>query len=199
MTLLLPALIHGRYRDVKPRLRKIVKRMLRGDDWIAAVEEHGMLDVATTPGLIVLRGPSPDLGSDEHFQMWLLWAMVRDRDMTGMEGILENIFTESLTRPWTVLGLVMPANTFWLDEPRHHRFLRAVCPHWETFCSVGKRYTWGWVGDELWNCNHTVRYVMANQKLPLDIVDAPPQPGALAAFLRSHGIDVVEPSDPQSS
>jgi len=199
MTLLLPALIHGRYRDVKPRLRPIVKRMIRGDDdWIAAVEEHGMLDVDSTPGLIADTGPVHL--RDEHFQMWLLWDLVRKRDVRGTEGVAEKLFTESLTRPWTLLGLVMSQNDFWLwHEMRHHRFLRAVCPHWETFCTVGKRYIGLRVGDDLWNCNTTVHCVMADQKLPLDILCKPPQPGALAAFLRSHGIDVDEPPGPGSA
>jgi len=40
---------------------------------------------------------------------------------------------------------------------------------------------------------------MADQKLPLDILRKPPEPGALAAFLRSHGIDVDEPPGPGPS
>jgi hypothetical protein len=55
----LPALFYGLYRDVKRRTRRIIHRIPKGVDWMALVEAEGFLDVAETPGMILLGGPSP--------------------------------------------------------------------------------------------------------------------------------------------
>lgn len=70
MTILLPKLMYGRYRDVRPRLMRIVKHMVKDADWLSMVEQDGFLDVLSSPGLIVGDGPSSMLGGDEHFHWW---------------------------------------------------------------------------------------------------------------------------------
>ena len=92
MTLQLPSIMYGRYRDVRPRLMRIARRMCRGEEWIPLVEERGFLDVASRPGYIVGGGPSSLLGAEEHFQLWLLWMLARDsgarerRDVGALNG-----------------------------------------------------------------------------------------------------------------
>ncbi len=191
----LPALFHGRYRDVKPRIKRVLKRFARGEDWIALVEERGFLDLASTPGHIVGNGPNSMIGRQEHFQMWFLWALARTTWLHERRELLDRMFRESLDRPWTVLGLVMYHNHAWLHESRQRPFLAAVAPHWDDFAAIGPRYTWGSpTGDELWNIPTSVGYALANQDIPLDVVRAPLVPGAFAALLSEHGIKPRPPA-----
>ena len=193
MTLLLPKLMYGRYRDVRPRLMRISQRMRKGQDWLPLVEQDGFLDVADTPGLIVGDGPSTLLGADEHFQMWLLWTLARKGGMRDIRDIEESIFQQSLSTPWTVLGLVMSRNDGWFwNHSHHHRFLEAVCPHWDEFAAIGPRYTLGrQPGKNLWETHNTVLFVLGNQGIPLDQLRGQITSRELAGFMQDLGIAPV--------
>ena len=165
MSLQLPRIMYGRYRDVRPRLAKIARRMRKGEAWMPLVEEQGFLDVATTPGYLVGDGPSPLLGAEQHFQVWLLWMLARKGGMREIRDTEEQIFQTSLTRPWSVLGLVLPGSDAWLrEQSRRLPFLQAVCPHWDDFIAVGTRYTQGSQNIKALSDMHsTVRYSLGHQ------------------------------------
>lgn len=196
MTLQLPRLLYGRYRDVRPRLMRIVKHMVKGNDWLSMVESDGFLDVASTSGSIVGDGPSSLLGRDEHFQMWFLWEQAwRKADGDGAENT-SKIFADSLTRPWSLLGLMMPGCQLWLwNKERHRPFLAAVAPHWDDFSAVGARYTTGSRNpNPLWRMPSGVPYAMGNQDIPTDLLRSPLEPGTLARYLSEYGIEPVNNS-----
>jgi hypothetical protein len=90
----LPALFYGLYRDVKPRTTRIIKRIPKGADWMALVEAEGFLDVAKTPGMILLDGPSPLVGGQPHFQAWLLWDQMFDKWREWGQGSKRGHFSE---------------------------------------------------------------------------------------------------------
>lgn len=191
----LPALFYGLYRDVKGRTARIVNRIPKGVDWMALVEAEGFLDTATTPGLILLDGPSPNLGSQPHFQVWLLWAQYRDKrarawaagreELHDRDDEEETIFKQSLTKPWSTLGLVGGRNKDWLfQEHRHRPFLRAVRQYWDLFDAVGVRYSAGTQNPgSLWAEPSTIKYVLANRGIPGDELHPPLPPGGLVELI----------------
>jgi hypothetical protein len=182
----LPALFYGLYRDVKPRTTRIINQIRKGADWMALVEAGGFLDVAKTPGMILLEGPSPLVGGQPHFQAWLLWSQMLDRwDKWGRE-IDEAIFQKSLTRPWSALGLVGGnSNVFWFSPKHRYRpFLRAVRQYWDLWDSVGARYSAGMQTPErLWSLPTNIKYVLVNLGIPADVVRAPLPPGGLIELI----------------
>ena len=192
MTLHIPKIMYGRYRDVKPRLMRIVKHMLKGSDWLSMVEQGGFLDVASTPGLVVGDGPSPLLGREEHFQMWFIWPQAWIKTPDDDSEIAKKIFRDSLTRPWSLLGLTMYRNHDWfVKKERFLPFLSAVCEYWHEFAAIGARYTLGSrTAHELWNTPTTVGYVTANLGVSAEEFRQEPSAGSLARLLREHGIDI---------
>jgi hypothetical protein len=189
----LPALFYGLYRDVKRRINRIVTQMRKGADWIALVEAEGFLDTATTPGFILLEGPSPLVGGQAHFQQWLLWTQYRDKqadewvrgreDVHAQDEQAEEVFHQSLTRPWSTLGLI--GNDSWLfPRHRYRPFLRAVREHWDLFDSVGSRYSTGLQTPQpLWASATSIKYVLANLGISGDTLRAPLPPGGLAELI----------------
>jgi hypothetical protein len=181
----LPALFYGLYRDVKPRTTRIINRIRKGADWMALVEAGGFLDVAKTPGMILLDGPSPNRGGEQHFQAWLLWSqMWQTLDEWG-KGIGEALFQTSLTRPWSTLGLLGRNDTIWfLRKHRYRPFLRAVRQYWDLWDSVGARYSSGLQTPEpLWAIPNNIHYVLANLGIPSDQLDPPLPPGGLIELI----------------
>ena len=120
----------------------------------------------------------------------------RKADGDGAENT-QRIFTESLTRPWSLLGLMMPGCQLWLwNKERHRPFLAAVAPYWDDFSAVGARYTAGGpIPKTLWNMPSGVLYAMGNQHIPTDLVRSPLAPGMLVQLLRKHGIDAREDTE----
>jgi hypothetical protein len=190
----LPALFYGLYRDVKRRTSRIVNQIPKGADWMALVEADGFLDTTTTPGFILIDGPSPNRGSEHHFQQWVLWAQIKnkwahewsrrskDADKWGV-AVQEAVFQQSLTKPWSTLGLV--ENDSWLfPKHRYRPFLHAVRRYWELFDSVGARYSTGLQTPQpLWALPNTIKYVLANLSVPGDMLRAPLPPGGLAELI----------------
>jgi hypothetical protein len=64
----LPSFLYGRYKDVKARSNKLVTALRRGTKWseLAGLSDE-MLDTRRVSGLIVIDGPSPLLGGENHF------------------------------------------------------------------------------------------------------------------------------------
>ena len=191
----LPALFYGLYRDVKPRTSRIVTQIRKGADWMALVEAEGFLDVATTPGFILLEGPSPNRGAEPHFQQWLLWTQYSDKrasewvigreDVHEYDDEEETIFQQSLTKPWSTLGLVAGGNKNWLfPEHRYRPFLRAVRQYWDLFDSVGARYSNGLQTPEpLWGWMSSIKYVLANLGMSNEEMDPPWPAGGLPELI----------------
>lgn len=191
----LPALFYGLYRDVKRRTSRIINRIRKGDDWIALVESEGFLDTAKMPGFIVLEGPSPLLGGQPHFQEWLLWTQYNNKRtqewVLGREELHERddeedaIFQQSLTRPWSTLGLVAGGNTGWLyPKHRYRPFLRAVRRYWHLFESAGPRYSGGLQTPKpLWALPNSIKYVLANLGMSNAEMDPPWPPGGLPEII----------------
>jgi hypothetical protein len=186
----LPRIFYGRFREVKPRLMRVAKRAARGEDWVALVEHDGFIEVADTDGFIVGDGPSSLLGGEAHFQMWFLWErMVLVKPAASPE-VREAFFQESLAHSWSVLGMTMRRNDFWVTpEPHQAPFLRAVSRHWLDFGAVGPRYSNGSrQGVTLWEVSTMVRLLFARRGLPLEFLQAPCAPGAFARLLDEYGI-----------
>lgn len=181
----LPALFYGLYRDVKRRTARIVNGIPKGADWLALVEAEGYLDTATTPGFILLDGPSTLLGGQPHFQQWLLWNQFRAHWRDWGNALLEPIFQQSLTRPWSTLGLVCGGNTSWfIAEHRYRPFLRAVRQYWDLFDSVGPRYSSGLQTPRpLWALPNSIKYVLANLGMSDAEMDPPWPPGGLPEII----------------
>lgn len=181
----LPALFYGRYRDVKRRTAKIVTQVRKGNDWMALVEAEGFLDTDTTPGFLVMDGPSNLLGGEAHFQVWLLWTQIYFAEPRVNDEIREEVFQRSLTRPWSTLGLVAYRGQDWLFQKYRYRpFLRAVRKYWDLFAAVGQRYTGGSrAPDDLWSLPNSIHYVLANLGMSNAEMDPPWPPGGLAELI----------------
>ncbi len=187
----LPAHFYGPYRDVKRRNARIVTQLCKGADWMALIEAEGFLDVATTPGYVVVDGPSVLTGGEPHFQVWPLWYEIRreqirsDKPRRVSKELAEEVFERSLTRPWSTLGLVAYRGQDWLREKHRYRpFLHAVRQYWELFDSIGARYTDGSrQGFPLWFAGNSIKYVLANLGMSNEEMDPPWPPGGLLAIL----------------
>jgi hypothetical protein len=187
----LPAHFYGLYQEVKRRNAKIITQLCKGADWMALVEAEGFLDVETTPGFVVVDGPSQLTGGQPHFQVWPLWYQIH-RETFRFEGkprvskeLAEEVFERSLTRPWSTLGLVSYRGVDWLYEKHRYRpFLRAVRQYWSLFDSIGERYSGGLQrGTRLWSAGNSVTYVLANLGIPTEVLRSPLPPGGLDELL----------------
>lgn len=181
----LPALFYGLYRDVKRRTTRILNCIPKGADWISLIEVEGFLDTNVTPGFVVLDGPSPLLGGEPHFQEWLLWNQMWRKWKQWGDELLEAVFQQSLTRPWSTLGLVGYQNAPWfIPKHRYRPFLRAVRQYWDLWDSVGPRYSSGLqTPDFLWRQPNTIKYVLANLGMSDAEMEPPWPPGGLPEII----------------
>jgi hypothetical protein len=185
----LPSVLYGPYREIKPRIRKVVTRLKRGANWDDALGAADTLDTATTPGLLVLNGPSPLLGGTSHFQCYLPLLVVQEVvSQNQLSGALEEpIFQACLQTPWGTLGLFAPANLMWVYPPKRYRpLLQAALRFWDTLDAEDERYTVGSNdGQRLWSIASNLKYVLANVGIPKSTLNSPLPPEGVADLIRS--------------
>ncbi len=184
--MLVPAAIHGRYRDCDARARRAVALVAKGMAFTTAFAGE-WVDLASSDEPVVLDGPSPLLGGDPCFHVYLPLAAVfraigkHTLPMTMMEAV----FTDALTAPWGVLGLCGQANQIWTVPPaRGARFLRALVPCWDELLALGRRYTCGSrEPSALWSLSYVVRGVLVRHGIDQAELVAQPTAEQLAGFV----------------
>lgn len=180
--MLIPSTFYGLYREVKPRCRKIVTKLRRGETWEDVFAEDTYLDTKLYPGSIVTEGPDPRYGYDTHFHCYVLHKEIHlaiiQQKMDPKR--YEDIFTASLKTPWGLLGLFDTNPSGWfrgfpvrgLIEDRVSQFLPACLEFWDEFDAEGKRYC-GTFESTIWsylnNFNAFLEGAIEIQGLPTDI------------------------------
>jgi hypothetical protein len=158
-----PTLYFGLYREVLARCRKIITGFAKSHKWCELALATS--NTATSPGLLVLDGPSPLLGGTSHWHCYLLHKLVRDAVLgQRLQATIESeIFAESLQTSWGVLGLLAQANVMWLyPSERHRPLLNSVLGCWDELEAEGPRYSNGSTnGQDLWSVGTNLKFVMA--------------------------------------
>jgi hypothetical protein len=188
----IPVILHGLYADARTKSRTSLSALRRGQSWEQATEQPGFLDTRTTPGLIIVHGPSPLLNDAPHFHSYLLHSMVRDAYLERkIDKEMESLaFEASLGSAWATLGLMCePSLGFLYPSSRHRPFLKAVLQFWEVYAAEGARFSDGrdW-GIDLWSAQSNLQYVLVNLGVPESVLRSfrPPQhPKQLLAYIPS--------------
>jgi hypothetical protein len=178
----IPSSFYGLYRNVKPRCRRIVTKLARGEALNDVIGADDTIDTATQPGMLVLEGLSPLLGGQPHFHCYLLHFQIKEAQFEGRlnADMVEEIFNASLQTEWGVLGLIAYQSTMWFAPPekwrstRYQPMLKACLQFWDTFEREGERYSGGSNSSKnLWNLPNTIRYILANMGVSKAVLKAP--------------------------
>lgn len=186
--MLLPAAQYGDWKAVKKRMRDVVARIKRGERIVDVMSQGGMLDTKDTPGMLVLAGERPDTAQNFHcFVPWsplhIAWFDIR---VPPPDPALDSqVFNDSLTVPWGILGLMAHDNQFWLlSADRREPFLQAVLRVWDDLNAVGARYYGAIQGQDLWSVPNNLHFVLANKGVPTELLRAPLPPGGPRELLK---------------
>ncbi|GAB4560908.1 MAG: hypothetical protein Tsb0020_07970 [Haliangiales bacterium] len=166
----LPALVYGFTPEVKKRVSRMITKLKRGASLAEAVGDD-MLDTADTPGLIVLHGGSPLLGSEPHFHLYMPIHKIREAMLADKPRLppeeMSAYFHEFLRYAWSTLALQGHPNRRWVMRvDTYQPFLQATLKWWPEFDDE-PRYTDGSnSGSPLWACIPTISHVMVGLGVP---------------------------------
>ena len=186
--MLLPAIQYGDWKDVRPRIKAIVRRVKRGEDIIAVMSEGGMLDTSTTPGMLIVGGTMRPGWTNFHcHEPWkqLLLAL-EDVRVSRDEALQNRIFNASLSTTWGVLGLMAYSNLLWFSG-RHdwyEPFVDAASRAWDEIDAVGARYFVALHPESMWDMPNGLKQVLAKLGVPTDRLRAPLPPGGPRELLK---------------
>jgi hypothetical protein len=188
----LPAIQYGDWKTVKKRMARVVTRLKRGADLAEVMIADGMLDTATTPGMLGIFGIIPGPVANFHcFMPWrTLWHELyemreRSGDLVTPPAAENTIFAASLRTSWGVLGLLAHDSQPWLYPPSRHRpLLHAAIEVWPELDAVGARYYGAVQGRRLWDMPNNLKYVMANLGVPAEALTTPLPPEGPRALLQ---------------
>ena len=152
--MLVPRFVHGLTRDVKKESLRRIRLFQKGATWAEAMADE-LVDVATLPGLIVLRGPSVLMGFEPHAHIycpfyWVWLTLLKQADHTTETGrdqywrAMSDIFFDAVQTPWGVLGMLGDSTGTWMRLEAHHwPYAQAVERHWDELTALGDRYSGG--------------------------------------------------------
>ena len=103
--MLVPAFLHGLFRDVKAACRRKVTQLKRGAEWADLAGD--LVDTRDHEGLLVLDGPSPLMGGTPHFHFFAMaQAIENDVPFRLPESVFTMLFEPMIHTNW---GLLVPA------------------------------------------------------------------------------------------
>jgi hypothetical protein len=145
--MLVPRFVAGLTRDVKKESLRRIRLMKKGASW-AEVMEDELVDVESLPGLVVLDGPSPNLGFELHVHVYspFHWALDATRSIKAIlpRSARSTIFFDAIKTPWGVLGMLGDSTGAWTGPEAHQwPYVQAVERWWDDFEAVGDRYSGG--------------------------------------------------------
>lgn len=174
--MLLPDFQYGIYKDVVSKIGKIVTALSRGKTWEELTTTQ-LLDTKLVPGLIVLHGPSPLLGSTPHFHSFALHMLIRKAlmDERVTSTAIDSIFEQSLQSAWSVVGLLAQTNMMWIyPEHRREPMLDACLRFWDDLNRERSRYSNGsTTGATLWEVHSNLKFILSNLGVPTPVLNTP--------------------------
>jgi hypothetical protein len=168
-------------------MRTLVKKLDPGARLADALCAE-LLDTATTPGLLVLHGPSPLLGGELAFHLYLPHFIIRKAVLKNelTEGVARQVFDDSLTSAWSLLGLLSKPNQGWLSAQKDClRAVDATRALWSEMDAVGPRYTTGLpAGQRLWDAKGNLARLLVCAGIAPELIRGPAPPAGFPELLR---------------
>ena len=148
--MLIPGSLYGSHGDVNRRCAKAVRAIAKGARWTEAFMTDGVLDVAKTPGAVLLGGPSAQLpGKNFHVYLppWLTQAAQVKGELPG-EPEDEVLYADILMTAWGTLTLLAQGHTLITPPARYvnptareRPTLEACVRYWPVWDALGPRFT----------------------------------------------------------
>lgn len=150
--LLVPKALWGRYRNVKPKWIRIVKKALKTGSWDAALEGKEMIRVEDMPGNMILKGPDSFCQGDnlllyvvgeELMHTALVGAYNEKR--TSQEILHRELVLQGMNYFWFALGMLagscIPNKTdYEAEKPQVWRkILEGILNWWPHFCQIDEK------------------------------------------------------------
>lgn len=182
MTLLLPASLAGDAESVRRAWRPAIRKAVRTGEWPEATD---LTDVSQLQGLIAVQ-PAPLLAGERHVHPFVPIALLREAAERGrlLRDVEDQLFAQALGAPWSVLGLLCPAEQIFVLPPDRHRpLVSSVVRFWSELDEPGPRYTFGLrEGARLWDVPTGLKYVLGQLGVPRRDLSRELPPEGLAAL-----------------
>ena len=182
--MLIPSFLYGQHRQVKAACKRKVTQLKRGAAWADLAGED--IDSLQVPGLLVLDGPIPAGGSREHFYLYILARVIFDAVNERLPGdFYLTAFEPAAATRWGFLAMLGQWGDPFLIPPGHEqRLLHHALHWWPELDAEGPRYcnSLG-VGTGLWPLFTNIKYCLARQGLPEDLLREPLPEGGLAELV----------------
>jgi hypothetical protein len=199
MMMKIPSFLYGPYSKVKSVCRRKAKDLRRGASFDDLPADQ-WLDTATTPGAIVLDGPSRSFSHQtDCFCCFALTVAIRNEwEDASLEELLDTIMTPyheaAMLEPWLFLGVLgqnsrvlLVQRPAWLAP-----FVRAAVKFWPLLAAEGARYTKGLAPMDMWRLPTNISFALARLGIPQEKFEAPLPPGGLITLAREVLPDLKE-------
>jgi hypothetical protein len=195
----IPSFLYGPYSKVKGVCRRKAKELKRGATF-ADLPTDQWLDTATTPGAIVVDGPSRSFSRQtEQFCCFALGAAISDEWESipwaeERDTIWEAYHEAAMLEPWLFLGLLGQRSVSFLDQRPEWLapFACAAVKFWPLLAAEGARYTKSVGTAELWSLHTNIKFALARLGISVEKVRAPLPPGGLITLAREVLPDLKE-------
>ena len=190
--MLVPAFLYGRFPTVKAACRRMVTQIKRGVPWDELGSELGsevpieLIDTRDLPGLLVLDGPGPLTGGGDHFHFFAPAHAIRNAIPPRLpKETFTTLFEPMIATRWGFLALLGQwSHSFFFPPGHQQRYLHAAVRWWDELAAEGPRYSTGSnVGEPLWDLFTKLKFCLAREGLPQELLSQPIPPGGMAALV----------------
>ena len=195
----IPSFLYGPYSKVKSVCRRKAKDLRRGASF-ADLPAEQWLETTTTPGAIVVDGPSRSLARQTEYFCCFALAVAISEEWESVpwleerDTIWEAYHQAAMFEPWLFLGLLGQQSMSFLSQRTEWQepFVRAAVRFWPLLAAEGVRYTMIVEPKDLWSLPTNISFALARLGIPQKKFDAPLPPGGLITLAREVLPDLKE-------
>lgn len=160
----IPAFLYGKFADVKRATSRVVSQLKKGVSIGEIAADYEWIDCSAVTGKLILNGPSPLAGTQDHFHLFALPRLMQLGNVTTdpkYSKLMSTFFDDMMQDFWShmVLSSGQSVYPFYHSEQNRIAYLRQLVAYKERYTRINDRFdglpfvAWSIAGAQTSNIN----------------------------------------------
>lgn len=137
----IPSFLYGKFNTVKSETSKIISQLKKGIPIDELVAKYELIEISSVPGKLILDGPNPLTGGQEHFNLFTLPRLLLTSRMhidSQYENLMQNLFNDMMKNFWShmVLSCGQSVYSFYRSEKNRVDYLKNLLKYRQNYEEV---------------------------------------------------------------
>lgn len=176
----IPSFLYGKFVDVKRETTKIISKLKKGVPISKIVSNYDFIEISSVSGKLILDGPNPSTGGQEHFNLFALPRLLLTNGIyydSKYDKLMQDLFSDLMKSFWShmVLSCGQSVYQFYRSENNRVDYIKNLLKYKKNYEDVNEYFeclpfiSWNFNGELTNNIdsifdhpNFIAKYVVGN-------------------------------------